>query len=198
VTDVDTLWAATLQQVMQRAAHEMRNALNGATINLEVVRSRLIAGKTDLKSVGGFADAAYQQFEFATAWFESAMFLSRPHRGDGPADVAATLGHLAALLVPAAKADGIKLEVEGYQTSVTTSAPPMAVRLALASGLLALIKEGGGRCRLSGGPGAVVRFSHESAPVGDLDPALASALGNEHIRIRRSDKDLHIEFPGST
>ena len=203
MTELNGLWAEALQQVIGLAAHEVKDALNGVSLNLEVMRSRVAAGRGDANSLESFATAASDQLETLTARIEAVLFLSRPHRGDAPADVAITLKQLAVLLVPAAKADGMKLEVEGYDVAVPTSAPPMAVRLVLASGLLALIKEGGvARCRLhpaTAGAETVVRFSHESAAVGDLDPALASALGKgTNIRVRRSDNDLQLVFPGNT
>ena len=198
MTDLDGRWRAVLEQVVALAAHEVKDALNGVGINLQVISSRLAAGKVDVASYAAFASAATDQFEVLTARTEALLFLMRPHKG-GPVDVAATLKSLAAVLVPAAKADGKQLQVEGYATSVPTAASAPSTRLALASGLLGLIKEGGvGRCSLESGPETVVRFSHESAAVGDFDPALASALGTESIRVRRSGKDLHVVFPGNT
>jgi hypothetical protein len=206
VTEFDGLWGKALQQVIGLAAHEVKDALNGVSLNLEVLRSRLSAGRGDANSLESFATAASDQLETLTARIEAVLFLSRPHRGDAPADVAITLKQLAVLLVPAARADGMKLQVEGYDVAVPTSAPPTAVRLVLASGLLALIKEGGAGgvayCKLQTDAvraETVVRFSHESAAVGDLDPALASALGKgTNIRVRRSDNDLQLVFPGNT
>ena len=196
--DIDSLWAATLQQVVGQAAHEVKDAMNGVSLNLEVLRSRLSAGK-DAKSLEPFASAAAQQFETLAARTEAILYLARPPRSDARADLGVTLKHLAVLLVPAAKADGITLAIEGYHTSTPTPTSPLAVRLALAAGLLALIKEGGvGRCTLEAGSETVVRFSHESADVGDLDLGVASALGNENIRITRSDNDLQMVFPGNT
>jgi len=37
---VDVLWLDTLQRICTRAAHELKGALNGVSVNLEVVRSR--------------------------------------------------------------------------------------------------------------------------------------------------------------
>jgi hypothetical protein len=199
--NIGTLWAAAQREVLGLARHELRGAINGLSVNLEVLKSRTDSGKIDHQAIAPFVDAAYQSLIETSARAEAMMFLGPAQRDVGQADVAVALKHLAALLVPAAKGDGTSLDVAGYDTSVPTSALPMAVRLALASGLLALIKEGGGRCRLEPGKegaGAVVRFSHESAPVGELDPALACVLGHENIRISRSDKDLQMAFPGTT
>jgi signal transduction histidine kinase len=190
---------------MNRAAHEVKGPLNGIALNLEVLRTRIEAGKTDQKSLAPFADAAYQEFETAAARTEALLFLGRDG-GTSHGDVAVTLKHLAQLLIPAAKADGTSLSVEGYDLATESAAPPAAIRLALASGLLALIKEGGGKCLLTANKApddtadataveTVVRFSHQSATAVDLDPEVTSALQQHGIKARRSPQDLTIVFP---
>jgi hypothetical protein len=200
VTELESLWLDALQAVVGRAAHEVKDALNGVSLNVEVIRSRgakgaKAAGSADL---GGFAAAAADQLEKLSARTEALLFLTRAPKDDAaPTDLAVTLKHLATLLVPAAKSDGGSLEVEGHDVSIETAVPAHASRLALASGLLALIKEGGaGRCRLASKGQIVVRFSHESAARCSLDPAVASAIGQHHIRTSRSGSDLLLEFPG--
>jgi len=196
---LDALWLATLQDVVSRAAHEVRDALNGVSLNLEVLRSRLDRPDVDTRTLASFATAASDQFELLTARTEALVFLVRPHRAAaGPADVALTLRHLATLLVPAAKADGGRLEVKGADRSAQSGAPATAIRLALAAGLLSLTKGGGAsHCRLDSGSETVVRFSHESAGGCSLDPAIAAAVAEHNIRPQRSAKDLVIVFPGS-
>jgi signal transduction histidine kinase len=200
--DIDLLWLQTLQDVVQKAAHEVKDALNGVSLNLEVIRSRSERGNADWGGMSGFATSAAEQFELLSERTEALLFLSRPQRANGAVDVAITLKHLASLLVPAAKSDGGFLAVEGPQSSVPTSASTAATRLALAAGLLALTKEGepgrasGGRCRLESGDEIVVRFSHEPAGTCSLDPAVASALAEHSIHSKRSGSDLILVFPG--
>jgi hypothetical protein len=99
--------------------------------------------------------------------------------------------------VPAAKSDGGTLVVDGVERAAPTSAPAMAVRLALAAPFLSLIKEGGkGRCRLESGGETVVRFSHESAGACSIDPAVAETLAEHEIQNKRSGSDLLLIFPG--
>jgi signal transduction histidine kinase len=197
VTDLDALWLARLQEIVDRAAHEVKDALNGVVLNVEVTRSR--SSKPDLAAValGPFAEAASAQLEALTQRVEAVLFLARPQRGG--VDVGVTLRHLAHLLVPAARADGGALVVEGESQSAPTTAPAAAVRLALASGLIAATPRGStGRCvleRVSSGLDTVVRFSHESAGACSLDPATAAALAGHAIRIERSDEDLVVVFP---
>jgi hypothetical protein len=206
VTDLDRLWLAALQDVAGCAAHEVKNALNGVHLNLEAIRSRAAKKGTTTTDLSGFVSAAADQLDMLTERTESLLFIARPHRGAAPADVGLTLRHLATLLVPAAKANGGALAVEGGNHSVPTAAPAPATRLALAAGLLGLIKEGGvGRCRLeapgSGGTATggetVVRFSHEAAGTCSIEPEIATAIAEHQIRTERSGSDLLMVFPGT-
>lgn len=192
-TDLDHLWLAALQEVINRGAHELKDALNGVALNLEVIRSRSSNPKASLNGLDAFAMAAAEQLELLSARTEAVLFLARPARE--PADVAVTLMHLAALLVPAIKADGGSLSVDGYAKSAPTTAPANATRLALAAGLLALTKEGGAsRCRLESGADTVVRFSHESAGTRSMDAAIAAAIAEHGIRQKSSGDDLLLVF----
>lgn len=193
---IAALWLNTLHEIMDRSAHEVKDSLNGVSLNLEVIRSRSSRAGTAAKDVASFAEAASGQFETLTARVEAMLALARPPRA-GSADLAQSLKLLSTLLVPAARADGRTLTVDGYEQSVPTRAPALAVRLALASGMLSLVKGSkSGRCTLQSGLEPVVRFSHESAVTCSLDSAVAEALAGCNINTRRSDHDLLIEFPG--
>jgi hypothetical protein len=199
VTDLDELWLQALQQVVGRAAHEVKDSLNGVSLNLEVIRSRASRpnGGGDTSTFNVFATAASEQLELLAIRTEAVLFLARPARE--PADVAVILGHLSTLLIPATKADGGRLAVDGYQTSAPTSAPAQATRLALAAGLLSLTNNGSsGHCWLESGPEPVVHFSHESAVACSLDRAVASAVAGYNIRVEGLGPDLVVRFPGST
>jgi len=195
VIEVDRLWLDALQDVMGRAAHEVKDSLNGVSLNLEVIRSRTARSGADNQTLAVFSTAALEQLELLSLRTEAVLFLTR--QGREPADIALTLRHLASLLIPAAKADGNRLSVEGYQTSAPTAAPVSATRLALAAGLLALTNErGAGRCTLEAGAETVVRFSHESASPLGLESSIASAIAEHSIRNDRSGADLILVFPG--
>ena len=49
----DALWLETLQRICGRAAHELKGALNGASVNLEVVRSRATRAEALASSISG-------------------------------------------------------------------------------------------------------------------------------------------------
>src|SRR5437762_998561 len=53
----DELWLAVQQEICGRAAHEIKGALNGVSVNLEVVRSRAGQGKP-ADAIQRYADAA--------------------------------------------------------------------------------------------------------------------------------------------
>jgi hypothetical protein len=202
MSDLERQWLRTLQRVVDLAAHEIKDSLNGVTLNLEVVRSR--AQKEGASAaLAPFAEAASSQLETLSERAEALLFLARPRRKGSQSDVAQTLRHLAVLLVPAAKADGARLEVVGWDKPAPTAAGPEAIRLALAAGLIGLMEMGGnGRCSLDSSPDAVVRFSHESADTCSLDSAIAAALADENIVVQRGDRggkssDLLMVFPGS-
>jgi hypothetical protein len=145
---IAALWLNTLHEIMDRSAHEVKDSLNGVSLNLEVIRSRSSRAGTAAKDIASFAEAASGQFETLTARVEAMLALARPPRA-GSADLAQSLKLLSTLLVPAARADGRTLTVDGYEQSVPTRAPALAVRLALASGMLSLVKGSkSGRCTL--------------------------------------------------
>ena len=65
--DAGVLWPAALQRALARAAHDVKDALNGVSVNLEVVRSRASRADTPASAVAPFAEAAAQQLERLTA-----------------------------------------------------------------------------------------------------------------------------------
>lgn len=201
-SEADRVWLDVLQQVAGRSAHEVKGALNGVALSLEVVRSRTAAGKT--ADVADFAVAAADHLDLVTARVEALLYLAREAKPPAPADVNVILRHLTALLQPAAKSDGGSLAVEGLGEAAPTSAPTAAVRLALAAGMLAYIKEGdpgapgaSATCRLKGGVEPVVHFSHQSAtaPRGRLGPVVTKAIAADGIRVQESDGELTLVFP---
>ena len=203
MTDLDLLWLRTLEELGDRAAHEIKDTLNGVSLSLEVVRGR--SGMTSTgshsaaSSVSDFAATAAAQLELVTERIEAMLSLSRKPRE--PADVAITLRRMASLLVPAARADGGSLTVDGVAGSVSTSAAGQATRLALGATLLALVRTGGGKCRLEGSEGGgkegggaipgsagsatVVRFSHEAADACKLDPDIVSTIEQHGIHVEQ-------------
>ena len=133
--DAGVLWLAALQRALGRAAHDVKDALNGVSVNLEVVRSR--AGRADApaSAVAPFADAAAQQLERLTSLLDAVLALGRSERT--PADVGITLNRIAALCSASSAATDARVTVRDVlQGDARTSVHGDAVRLALAAPLL--------------------------------------------------------------
>src|SRR3954471_4162858 len=86
---VEGLWLATLQRALGRASHDVKDSLNGVSVNLEVVRSRAARPDAPASAVAPFAEAAGQQLDRLTTLIEAVLALGRSERD--PADVALTL-----------------------------------------------------------------------------------------------------------
>ena len=198
--DSERQWLDVLGRIVDLGAHELKDVLNGVSLNLEVVRSRSSsAAGGESAAITPFAIAAASQLELVGERVEALLFLARPPRTS--ADVGLALRHLGALLVPAARAEGGQLTVSGAGQSLPSTAPAHAVRLALGGAMLELVRLGGsGSCTVeppSGGSGTVVRFSHESARGLTLAPALQAAIAQQGIMTERSGSDLLVAFPGT-
>jgi signal transduction histidine kinase len=136
--DVAVLWLATLQRAMGRASHDVKDALNGVSVNLEVVRGRSARPDAPAAAVAPFAEASAHQLERLTNLIEAVLALGRAERQ--PADVVVTLRRLAALCgASASSADAEVLVEQGDVETAATSVPGDAVRLALAAPLLELV-----------------------------------------------------------
>lgn len=76
-----------LATISRRATHEVRNALNGVAVNLEVVRSRLAKPGADLKELQTFADRASKESDtaasLANGLADLTRLLARAATGDG-------------------------------------------------------------------------------------------------------------------
>lgn len=124
------LWVAELGRLVARAAHELNNALNGAAMNLEVVRLRAVAGR-DAGAVAPFAAAAVAEQEQMAALAGAIVALGRTPRVGHPADVREALGHTATLLGAVVRHHGVTIDgVTG--DPAPTAAPAHAARLAVA------------------------------------------------------------------
>ena len=194
---LDELWLSVAQEIVDVGAHEIKDVLNGVTLNLEVIRSRSVDAEREGRVVAPFATAASAQLEILTARTEALLFVGRPARE--PADVAVVMRHLAALLIPAARSEGGVLAVDGVDRVAPTAAPARATRLALASAMLDLTKMGGtATCTLERPTTAsetVVRFSHESAAALTMNPEIADAIRVFSITAVKSASDLTLAFP---
>ena len=132
------LWLATLQRAMGRASHDVRDALNGVSVNLEVIRGRAARPDTPATAVASFADASAHQLERLSSLIEAMLALGRAERQ--PADVVVTLRRVATLCgASASSADAAVTVDQGDVEAAATSIRGDALRLALAAPLLELV-----------------------------------------------------------
>jgi hypothetical protein len=136
--DVAVFWLATLQRAVGRASHDVKDALNGVSVNLEVIRSRAARPDAPAAAVSQFAEAATQQVDRLTTLIEAVLALGRAERE--PVDVGVTLRRVATLCgASAASSDAtVSVRDDGVH-SVLTRVRADAVRLALAAPLLDVV-----------------------------------------------------------
>ena len=194
--NADALWLETLQQICGRVAHELKGALNGASVNLEVVRSRSAKPDAAASAVASFATAAAEQLDDVIAMSEALLGLTRVART--PVELAPVVRRINALLAPAARAGGKILEISGsFDDLGATSADANAVRAAIGRCLLAatdassrvrcepVADEAQPTIRIESCDGAAVSWDDETI-------AVAAELG---IRIQAEQSAISISFP---
>jgi len=196
--DAGVLWLAALQRALDRAAHDVKDALNGVSVNLEVVRSRAGAGAA-ASAIVPFADAAAHQLDRLTALLDAVLALSRRERG--PADVGITLRRVAAVCSASNAASDARVTVrEVFVDDARTGVASDAVRLALTAPLLDVVTSRRGEsrdpvvCELTGdGDALVVRLLADRAVPMPAD--VAEALRAVGVRWTESANELSIVFP---
>ena len=197
---VGELWLDALERLCGRAAHELKGALNGVAVNLEVVRSRCERPDTAASAVASYANSASDQLGIVIEEAEALLSLSRSART--PVDIARLSRHVHALLGPAARSQGRRFDLAGPLDGLgATSADGSAARLAVAASALAATDAWShvlcqGR---ADGSGATVRMeSGDAAPVSFcLDSAMIDAVARSGIRIQVDESTISITFPRS-
>ena len=204
---VEVLWLTTLQRAIGRAAHDVKDALNGVSVNLEVVRGRAARADTPASAVAQFAEAAGQQLERLTSLLEAVLALGRADRE--PVDVALTLRRVATLCTASSSPTDAEVLVDaGNVESALTTVRGDAVRLALTAPLLTLVA-GHDRtnraspvwCRLSGGAGVTVVTISAEGRRAQVPDAVADAVRAAGVRwvdagsAAGAGDDLSLTFP---
>jgi len=197
--DAGVLWPAALQRALARAAHDVKDALNGVSVNLEVVRSRASRADAPASAVAPFADAAAQQLERLTALLDAVLALGRSERG--PADVGITLRRVAALCSASNASSDARVTVrEALVGDAHTSVASDAVRLALIAPLLDAVASRHGEsreavvCELIGDGDALVVRLLADRPV-PMPTDAAEVLRAAGVRWTASAHDLSVVFP---
>jgi len=140
---IESLWLDVLQRIAGRAAHELKGALNGASVNLEVVRSRadaseMVAGE----AISRYATAAANQLDAVITMSDALLAVARAPReaaagastGD---DFGQMVRRLVALVAPALRIDEHTLAVvEPFDGVDTSTGPTLLVRALVGAALL--------------------------------------------------------------
>jgi signal transduction histidine kinase len=192
----DALWLHTLHRLSSRAAHELKGALNGVAVNLEVVRSRAVKPDVPATAVSKFADAAVTQLDSVIALTEALLSLTRPVAE--PVLITAIVRHIEALVAPVVRADGGCLDLEGsFDELGVTSASGNAVRLAVGASMLAAV-DASPQVRCAVVPSearATVRFDSDGGSTPAIDAAVVRAAAEAGIRIQAGSDVISISFP---
>ncbi len=137
--DVAGLWLLTLQRAVGRASHDVKDALNGVSVNLEVIRSRSARAEVPASAVAKFGDAAAQQLERLTTLLDAVLALARADRS--PADVAVTLRRVVTMCAASSSSADAQVSLVGEAETgdALTRVPVDVLRLALMAPLLDVV-----------------------------------------------------------
>jgi hypothetical protein len=194
---VDVLWLDTLQRICARAAHELKGALNGVSVNLEVVRSRVGKPDAPASAVRSYANSAVDQFDIVIEMSAALLAVGREVRGQ--VEIGGTVRHLVVLLARSVKVDGRRLEIEGSLaelgvTSVEGNAPRLAIGACLLSAIDASAHVVCSAARDSSSP--VVRIvCSDDAVLNGPAPSVVEAAAEAGIRIQAERSAISIVFP---
>ena len=200
--DVGALWLHTLQRAVGRASHDVKDALNGVSVNVEVIRSRAARPDAPARAVAPFAEAAGQQIERLTTLIEAVLALARAERG--PVDVAVTLRRVATLCGASASSSDATVRVceDGTGDTALTRVPGDVVRLALTAPLLDVVA-GTDRsapasevtCTLGGDGDAVRVVISAGGRRATMPEGIAGVVRASGIRWTDGEHDLTLTFP---
>ena len=194
VSTVSERWLHALQRLADRAAHEIRNPLNGAVVNLEVVRHRAARPGADPAAIVSFAEAAAGELERATELVEALLALARSP--GTPIDLWSVLRPLAALFSAIVASEGGRVSVDRpTDVSVETAADGEATRFALAATLEAMVaKPTAVRCTIErlGGELAVHLRGDAGAPA--IPESVRIAIAGAGVELRDAPYGITLLF----
>jgi signal transduction histidine kinase len=190
---VDELWLDTLQKLAAHVAHDLKGALNGVSVNLEVVRSRSEKDSTTGADVRRFAVNAADQMGVVIRGTTAMLSLARGTRG--PVEVSIVTKQLANLLddMNLAAAGRLQVSVDGGM-AVETASPLNAVRFAVAECLLAAPGNEPISIRVTGLPSPRIQISPGTVPA--LSSDASTTLSGAGIQIRTDGHGISIDLPG--
>lgn len=200
--DASALWHSLLQEAMRRASHDVKDTLNGVSVNLEVIRSR--AGRADLpaSALAQFGEAAGNQLERLTALLDALLALSRVERE--PADILVITRRLSALLSASSSSNDpcIRLVDKSGQPATTTRVDATTVRLAIAAPLLGLVtapargeRPADISCRIETSDGAIMLAIVARGQRALMPEQVGEIIRGAGIRVTEQQDELTLTFP---
>ncbi|MEJ7809712.1 MAG: histidine kinase dimerization/phospho-acceptor domain-containing protein [Gemmatimonadaceae bacterium] len=130
-----------MQHLASRAAHELKNPLNGALLNVEVLRGRATRAGLAAVALAPFADAAATELARATELTEALLALARPVAE--PVDLSVALQPLFVLAGAVARAEGSSVELALAPSALGRCAlAANAVRGTVALALAGAVRDG--------------------------------------------------------
>lgn len=171
-------WLEVLGALISNAAHASNNALNAAAVNLSVLASRLSSpavaessGKDLAARTAGFAAKAATGVDAVSELVQSIVALARPL--PIPADPWRMVADIVRVATADAHQGTLAWRVEMSDPVLMPDAAPL-VRLAIASGVVALQREGHGGTMRWGGREVVLGWPTGTSP--DARPILADNI----------------------
>jgi len=195
VISAEALWLDTLQRICGRAAHEVKGALNGVSVNLEVVRARSEKADALASAVNRYAETASDQLGAVITMTDALLSLARP--AQEPVELVPLLRRIVALMAPAARADNRCLECEEWDDMGVTTADGNAVRIALGGAIVdALDASTHVICRTDGASDApVVRLESCDGSMLAVRDEIVDAAASAGIRLHAEASGISITFP---
>jgi signal transduction histidine kinase len=194
VTTVGERWLQALQRLADRVAHEIRNPLTGAVVNLEVVRHRAARPDADMATIVPFAEAAAGEVQKAVELVGSLLTLARP--ASTPVDLWAVLRPLVTLCHAIAAPDGGSVTVDRpTDVSVETVASGDAARLALASALEAAVNgRGAVHCSLERLGDSVAVHVRGAGGTSAIAESVRATIASAGIQLRDDSDGITLLF----
>jgi signal transduction histidine kinase len=190
----DELWHHCLQRLAGHIAHDLKGALNGVSVNLEVVKGRAERTESAPAEIHRFAVSAATQLEVVIKVTSALLSLARSGRAQP--EVSSVARQLVALLEDTFRSDGVRLEliVDGGMAA-PTGAPLGAVRLVIGETLLALAgQKVDVQVRVRSLPAPVVEI--RPAPAGGASGEITRAMVGTGITVVTDGHGISIGFPG--
>jgi len=195
VTSPEALWLDTLQRICGRAAHEVKGALNGVSVNLEVVRSRSEKPNASAAAVNRYAETASEQLGAVITMTDALLALARPPRE--PVELTPLVRRICALIAPAARADNRRFDLQESEDLGVSSANGDAIRIAIGGSIVDAI-DGSAHviCRTDGAADApTIRLESCDGGVLAIRDEIVAASADAGIRIEAGTAGISITFP---